>query len=89
MESLFTTICPPCNPINAINRPMPALTPFFNVVGMALKIASRTLVRERIIKIIPSKSTAIRATFQEYPIFPHTVNAKYAFSPIPGASANG
>ena len=89
VESLFTIICAPCKPTKAIKIPIPALTPFFNVLGIALKIASRTLVSESAIKTIPSAKTAISATLQSYPIAPHTVYAKYAFSPIPGASANG
>ena len=89
VDSFDTTICAPCNPINAINRPIPALTPFLSVVGIALKIASRTFVSESTIKIIPSINTAISATCQEYPIVSHTVYAKYAFNPIPGANANG
>ena len=78
-----------CNPINAINRPIPTDTAFFRLYGIASKIASRTLSSDNRIKIIPSTSTAASATFQEYPIWSTTVYAKYAFSPIPGASANG
>ena len=73
VESLFTTICAFCNPINATKRPIPAPTPFFNAIGIALKIASLTLVSERIINIIPSTNTARSAILHEYPIVPHTV----------------
>ena len=76
VESLFTTMWPSCKPKNAMKKPIPTLTPFFRVVGIALKIASRTLVRESTIKIRPSAKTAIRAIFQSYPIAPHTVYAK-------------
>ena len=74
--ALFTTMWPSCKPKNAMKKPIPTLTPFFRVVGIALKIASRTLVRESTIKIRPSAKTAIRAIFQSYPIAPHTVYAK-------------
>ena len=36
--------------------PIPTLTAFFMFAGMALKIASRTLIADKIIKIIPSVS---------------------------------
>ena len=77
------------SPINAINRPMPTLTACFSVIGIALKIASRTLKHDKKIKITPSINTAASAICQEYPYWRTTVYAKYAFSPIPGASANG
>ena len=82
-------MCAPCKPIKAMNNPIPQLTPFLSVRGMALKIASLTLVSDNTMKISPSTNTAARAICHEYPIAPQTVNAKYALSPIPGASANG
>ena len=45
--------------------PMPTETAFFSAKGMALKIASRTFVSERMMKISPSMKTAWSATFQE------------------------
>ena len=45
--------------------------------------------RDNKMKIKPSTNTASKAICQEYPILPQTVNAMYAFSPIPGARANG
>ena len=54
-----------CRPMNAMNRPMPTETPFLSVSGMALKIASRTLVSDRTMKIRPSMNTASSATCQE------------------------
>ena len=60
-----TTIPAFCRPMNAMNRPMPTETPFLSVSGMALKIASRTLVSDRTIKIRPSMNTASSATCQE------------------------
>ena len=53
-----------CRPMNAINRPMPTETPFLSVSGMALKIASRTLVNDSTIKTRPSIKTASSATCQ-------------------------
>ena len=65
--------------MNAMKRPIPTDTPFFNCKGMALKIASRTLVKERTIKIIPSMNTARSASCQLYPMpsAEQTVYAKY------------
>ena len=54
-----------CKPMKAMNRPMPTLTAFFRLKGMALKIASRILNRDRRMKISPSARTAARATCQE------------------------
>ena len=62
-----------CNPINAINKPIPTDTAFLRLRGIASKIASRTFVNERIINIIPSTNTANKAICHEYPISPHTV----------------
>ena len=59
-----TTICAFCRPIKVMNRPIPTDTATFRLAGIALKIASRTFVRDRIIKIIPSTNTAVRATSQ-------------------------
>ena len=64
-----------CRPMKAMNRPIPTETARFKGRGMELKIASRTLVRERIMKMIPSINTAKSATCQEKPIGPHTVYA--------------
>ena len=67
MESLFTTILAFCSPMKAINNPIPALTADFRVMGMALKMASLTLVTESTMKIRPSANTASSAICQEYP----------------------
>ena len=56
-----------CKPVKAMNRPMPTETPFLSVSGMALKIASRTLVSDSTIKTRPSIKTASSATCQLYP----------------------
>ena len=53
------------SPIRAMNRPMPAETAFFSVIGMALKMASRTFVRDKMMKIMPSIKTAASAICQE------------------------
>ena len=55
-------------PRNVIKSPIPTLTAFFKLNGIALKIASLMLKQERIMKMIPSVRTAARATSQEYPI---------------------
>ena len=81
-ENSWRSVEPPitifafCRPINAINRPIPTLTAAFKFFGIALKIASRTLVSERMINIIPSTNTAVSATSQLYPIPRTTVYAK-------------
>ena len=62
-----------CRPINAIKRPIPTDTPFFRETGMALKIASRTVVRDRMIKIIPSQNTANSAVCHGTPMLATTV----------------
>ena len=58
---------------NAINRPIPTLTADFRFCGIALKIASRTFVRDRTMKMIPSAKTAARAYCQLYPMPSTTV----------------
>ena len=59
-----TMICAFCTPMNAMKKPIPTDTATFNCTGIALKIASRTLVSDMMIKIIPSTSTAVNATCQ-------------------------
>ena len=49
-----TVILALINPIIAMNKPIPPLTATLRLAGMALKIASRTLVTESNMKIIPS-----------------------------------
>ena len=53
-----------CRPMKAMKRPMPADTACLRLMGMALKISSRTGVRERRMKMTPSTKTAARATCQ-------------------------
>ena len=68
VESFPTTIFAFCRPINAMKRPIPTDTACFRFIGMELKIASRTFVRERRMKMIPSANTADNACCQVYPI---------------------
>ena len=51
-------------PMKQMKRPIPTETPTLSVVGIALKMASRTLVRDRMIKMRPSTKTAVRAVSQ-------------------------
>ena len=62
--ALSTTILAFCRPMKAIKSPIPADTACFRFMGMALKIASRTLVRDSAMKIRPSTNTAARAICQ-------------------------
>ena len=73
VESSLTTMLAPFRPTNAINSPIPAEIESRRLAGIALKIASRTLVRLKIIKMIPSTKTAAKATCQLYPILMQTV----------------
>ena len=45
-----------------MKRPIPAVIPSFKFLGILLTSASLNLKRERIIKIIPSTNTAVKAT---------------------------
>ncbi len=85
--SLKTTIPAFWSPIKAIKKPIPTLVACFNVLGIELKIISRTFTMENKIKIKPSINTAINAISQPFSLA--TVKAKYALSPIHGASAKG
>lgn len=86
----FLVITPAfCNPMKAIKSPIPAPMAFFRESGMALRMASRKLERVSRINRRPSISTAVNANSQVLPIPRQTVKAKKAFSPMPGASANG
>ena len=71
--ALSTTILAFCIPIKAMKIPMPTDTACFKFMGMALKMASRTLVRDKMMKMIPSINTAARAICQVYPICSTTV----------------
>ena len=65
VAGLATMIWAEPKPMKAMKRPMPADTAFFRLMGMALKMASRTLVRDRTMKMIPSTKTAASAISQE------------------------
>ena len=60
-------------PMKAMNSPMPTEMACFSVMGMALKMASRMEVRDRMTKMMPSINTAERAISQLFPICRHTV----------------
>ena len=77
-----------------MKRPIPAEIPFFRFSGIPFTIASRTLKKERMMKISPSKSTAVSATVNAFS--PRLLSsprqivyAKYAFSPSPAERAIG
>ena len=59
-----TTICAFCKPIKVMKSPNPTETPSFRLGGIALKIASRTLVKDKRMKMIPSTNTAANAISQ-------------------------
>ncbi len=77
------------NPINAINKPIPTDIAFFTLRGILSIMASLTFRNVKIMKIIPSRNTAVKANCQVLPIPSTTAYVKNAFSPIPGASAKG
>ena len=89
VASFFTTTPAFCRPIKAIKSPIPALIAVLTDLGIESTIASRTLKSVSRMNIIPSISTAVNANCHDYPIPSTTEKAKNAFSPIPGASANG
>ncbi len=89
VAGLSTTHPASSMPIIARNRPMPAIVAIFKSLGMAFIIAARAPVLASPKNSNPSTNTAARATSQGIPIPRHTPYKKYAFSPIPGARANG
>ena len=48
-----------------MNRPTPDVMASLRFMGMALKMASRTLVSERMTKMMPSTKMAVSAVCQE------------------------
>ena len=60
-------------PISAMNKPIATHTAYFKLIGIALKSASRIPVKDNIIKISPSRNTAVRANCQLIPIWFTTV----------------
>lgn len=89
VESSFITSSAFCSPTNVMNNPIPMVMDFFIVSGMALTIASLSLVTVRRSKIIPSIRMAVNANCQEYPIPRQIVKTKNALGPMPGAMPNG
>ena len=53
-------------PIIAMKRPIPAVMPYFKLLGISFTSFSLKFVNDRRIKIIPSTSTAVRAIFQGF-----------------------
>ena len=91
---LLITIPAPFSPTSTINNPIPAVIPYFRLAGTSLTSFSRKLVSERRTNTIPSISTAASAIFHgslipALAIGMQTEKEKYAFSPIPEASATG
>ena len=61
---LSTTTLAVWRAMKQMNRPMPADTAFFRDIGIALKMPSRTGVRDRARKTRPSTKTASSANCQ-------------------------
>ena len=72
-----------------MNRPIPALTAAYNSEGIDAMIHWRTPVTVRIRNATPERNTAPSAVCQGTPMPFTTVYVKYAFRPMPGASAIG
>ena len=68
---------------------MPAVTANFSAFGIARTTACRTPSTENTTNSAPETNTAPSAVCHGIFWPSTTVNAKYAFSPIPGACANG
>ena len=78
-----------CNPMNAMNNPMPGAIAFLRDFGIALTIAILIPETVRMKKSIPSMRMAVSANCHEYPMLIHTANTKNEFMPMPGAITNG
>ena len=89
VAELATTIPAFFNPIKAMNNPIPALTANFKLVGIALIIISLKPVADIIKNIIPEANTPDNAISHLIPIPKHTLYAKNAFKPTPGANPIG
>ena len=72
-----------------MNNPIPALTANFKLVGIALIIISLKPVADIIKNIIPEANTPDNAISHFIPIPKHTLYAKNAFKPTPGANPIG
>ena len=68
VDSLATTKPEFIQPIIAINKPIAPDTARFIVTGKEFTTASRTLHNDKIINIIPSTNTAVKAMCQLTPI---------------------
>lgn len=76
-------------PRNARNAPIPEVIANFKLSGRACTMALRTPITDRTMNSTPERNTAPSAVSHGTPIWPTTVKAKNAFSPIPGAWAKG
>src|SRR6056297_520842 len=76
-------------PMMARNSPIPVPTANFTGSGNRRMMYSRAPMAVRMMKMIPSVTTAASAVCHGMPSAPTTVNAKKAFSPRPGAWPNG
>ena len=77
------------NPISAMKSPTPAATAEYSSNGMVEMISWRTPRSVSTKKATPEMKTAPSAACQGTPIPLTTEYVKYAFSPMPGASAMG
>ena len=77
------------SPMNAMKSPTPAATAAYSSDGIAATIACRRPVSVRIKNATPERNTAPSAVCHGTPMPFTTVYVKYAFSPMPGASAIG
>ena len=87
----FVTVCKNrlLRPTKQINPPNPALTAYFNDLGIDLIISSLIGVKVIIKNKIPAIKTNIKLCGNVYPIVPQTVKAIKAFTPIPADKATG
>ncbi|MNI62980.1 hypothetical protein D3C73_1183220 [compost metagenome] len=77
-------------PIIVINKPIPTVIAILIDCGTATSNICRTLVTVKMMNTIPERNTAPRAACQVIAPFElRTTVMKYAFNPMPGASAIG
>src|SRR2546428_604480 len=77
------------NPIKAMKSPMPTPIARLSPIGTAVIIASRKRVSTSTVMATPSQNTTVIACGHVSPRPATSSKATTAFSPIPGASANG
>ena len=86
--ALSTTILAFCKPINAMNRPMPALTACFRLTGMTLTTASLSPRKDMAINNTPLQKITPEATSGAMPSLA-IIAVTIPTLPSPGASAKG